>query len=617
MATPQDLTTTVSGRRCTRTRVRTAASSTVISSAPPPAPSSTSLLTTSSIETTTSTTSQAVQQIETSASVAQQPPPPPPSPSPASTSSSITTVSTPVQPAQQAPETQAASSTLAVAASSTSSLPGPEPLTTPPAQTVPVQSSVQSSSIPAIPDSTTATPGGESSDPSVPEEPESPQPTDTGISTGGSAGTITPGGRGQGTTPEEQGLTLPSDSQTNVAEIAGGVVGGVVGLALISLLLFLCLRRRKTGRNGKLQQRISEKNGGEESVLAKTAEKFKAIPANIGVVLARIKGKKTGPASNPYRRHSVRSSVSSVYSVQNHGRNMSITDSPSGLQKQLRAFGDRMPSLKRSRTLLHKKQDSLVVGNKSPFLGIVEDPVLRNSKKADEEYDTSTEQPKNLFIVNPDRQTRDEFGKGLQNQQRGPLTPAPAATSERGSKDPFASILDELEERNGSGTPEWLRDNVQKHKRATSTQTALRSHPPSAYTASTYSTAENPFFDPSDAPPVPSQPLPPNPPIRPTNAYAPLPAFNATSSTISRESDMSFMFEDPVPSRPGTNMYGSKVRQSDPFDLDRPEVLSFGTVGGRTIRASTVTRQNSRRRGSSVPNWVNVKDGPYHAQTKP
>ncbi|PVI00511.1 hypothetical protein DM02DRAFT_391462 [Periconia macrospinosa] len=575
MATPQDLTTTVNGRRCTRSRARTATTSSVISSAPPPpSPVSTSPLTTSTASTTTS---QAVQQIQPSAAAdaPQSSSPPPPPPPPASPS----TTSTPTPPEQQAPATQAVSSTL-VAPSTPSS---PDAFST---------STAQLPSVPALPD-TTPTPDGDPSDTSVPIQPESPQATNTGISTGGQAGTITPG---QGTTPEEQGLTLPSGSQTNVAGIAGGVVGGVVGLALISALLFFCLRRRRTGRLEKLQQRMSEKREGDEGVFAKIAEKFKSIPANVGVVFAKLKGKKAGPASNPYRRHTVRSSVSSVYSVQTHGRNQSITESPTttGLQKQLRAFGSRMPSLKRSKTLLHKKQDSLVVGNQSPFIGIVEDPVLRNSKNADGQFNRSIEQPKNLFVVNPDLQTRDDFGRGLQDQQRGPLTPAPAATSERGSKDPFASILDDLEQLNGSGTPEWLRDNAQSHKRTASSQTALRSHPPSTYTNSMYSTDENPFFDPSDAPPVPTQPLPPNPPVRPTNAYAPFASFNfnATSSTVSRDSDTSFMFG---PSRPGTNTFGSRVRQSDPFDLDRPEVLSFGTVGSRTIRSSTVTRQSSRR----------------------
>lgn len=400
-----------------------------------------------------------------------------------------------------------------------------------------------------------------------------------------------------------------------MAGIVGGVVGGFVGIALISTLLFLCLRRRKTGTFEKWQQRISEKSRGDGGLLAKikaVQEKLEAIPATVGMFFAKMKGKKAGPATNPYRRHSVRSSVSSVYSVRSNRRSQSISEPPSKLRQQLRGFGDRMPSLKRSRTLLQKNPDG-VVGTKSPFPGIVEDPVRRGSNGLDDPFKDTEEPPKILMLLNPDRDTKSKsVFDGLQDQQRPPITPKPAAMSERGSKDPFASLLDEIAERDGSGTPEWLRETAQKHKRSTSVQTALRSHPPSTYTASVYTTAENPFFDPTEAPPVPTQPLPPNPPARPANAYAPLPAFNATSSTVSRESNTSFtFFGEPGPSRPSTNLFSSKVRQSDPFDLDRPEVLGFGNVGGRTVRAS-VTRQNSKsNRTSTVPNWVSVDDGPY------
>jgi hypothetical protein len=256
--------------------------------------------------------------------------------------------------------------------------------------------------------------------------------------------------------------------------------------------------------------------------------------------------------------------------------------------------------------LLQKKPDSFVTGNKSPFIGIVDDPVLRNSKGPEDPFQ-DPEPPKKFFLLNPDPPTPGT--DGLQDQQRGPLTPKPTAVTER-SKDPFASIMDEVNKLNGSGTPEWLKEAAQAHKRTASSTTALRSHPPSNYTASVYTMADNPFFDPSDAPPVPTQPLPPNPPPRQTTAYGPLPSFNATSSTISRDSESSFFFGEPGPTRPGTTVFGSKVRQSDPFDLDRPEVLSFGAVNGRGVRAS-VTRQNSRARKSNVPNWVNVNDGPY------
>lgn len=624
MATPQESTTTVSGRRCTRSRARTAATSTLTSSAP--AATSTEL---------TSTTSQAAQQIQSSAA------PPSSSTQDAQLESSTQAASSATGTSSAVFSSVAKSSVLANLAptggAAVAPLPTPdvtgtqaivsaaaEPTTAP--STTPAPTS--SDSILAAVTSTSALSSAAPSQSSVaalPEQPGSsslssspsdspaaqPQTTETGIPTGGSAGVISPD---QGV-PEGNGLTLPADGQTNVAGIAGGVVGGFVGIALISALFFICLRRRKTGTFEKWQQRISEKSQGNDGLLAKLRaipEKVKGIPAAAGMLFAKLKGKKAGPASNPYRRHSMRSSISSVYSVRSNRRSVSISEPPSKFRQQLRGFSDRMPSLKRSKTLLQKKQDSLVVGNKSPFPGIVEDPVLRNSKGVDNPFKDPEGPPKNLLLLNPDEEASAQKNHvdGLQDQQRGPIAPQPTAMSERGSRDPFASILDELEERNGSGTPEWLRDNVQKHKRTTSAQTALRSHPPSTYTASVYTTAENPFFDPSDAPPVPNQPLPPNPPSRPANAYAPLPSFNATSSTISRDSNMSFFFGEPGPSRPTTNMFSSKVRQSDPFDLDRPEVLGFGNVGGRTVRGS-VTRQNSRSRRSSVPNWVNVDDGPY------
>ena len=436
--------------------------------------------------------------------------------------------------------------------------------------------------------------------------PDQSQPTETGVPSGGEAGVISPD---QGAAGDEGGLTLPANGQINVAGVAGGVVGGFVAVAVISALLFLCLRRRKTGSFIKWQRKVNEKSPEDSGIQAKlkaAAEKLRAIPASVGILFSKLKGNKAGPSSNPYRRHTVRSSVSSVYSTGSAGRSPSISEPPGKLRQQLRGFGGRMPSLKRSRTLLQKKPDSFVAGNKSPFPGIVDDPVLRNSKGPEDPF-KDPEPPKKFLLTNPDPPT--PRANGLADQQRGPLTPKPAAVTER-SKDPFASIMDEIDKRNGSGTPEWLQEAAQTHKRTASTTTALRSHPPSNYTASVYTTAENPFFDPSDAPPVPTQPLPPNPPVRPANAYGPLPTFNATSSTGSRDSDTSFYFGEPGPTRPGTDIFGSRVRQSDPFDLDRPEVLSFGAVNGRGVRAS-VTRQNSRARRSNVPNWVNVNDGPY------
>ncbi|KAJ4347109.1 uncharacterized protein N0V89_011047 [Didymosphaeria variabile] len=440
-------------------------------------------------------------------------------------------------------------------------------------------------------------------DPAPDTQPVLSQPTDTGIPTGGSAGAISPD---PGTPDEGSSLTLPLNGSTNVAPIVGGVIGGFVGLALVSALLFLCLRRQKNGTFEKWQQRLSEKNqredGGFLVKLRAVPEKIKGIPAGVGVFFARLKGDKSGPASNPYRKHT--RNASSVYSEGTNRRSQSISEPPSSFRQKLRGFGGRVPTLKRSRTLLQKKQDSLVVGQNSPFPNIVEDPVIRNSNADGNPFADPLDPPKNLQLLNPDPSSP-------QPQQSGPLAPKPAATSDRNPRDPFASILDEIDAQNGSGTPEWLRETAQQHKRTASSQTALRSNPVSKNRSSVYPDRHsNPFFDPSDPPPLPpTQPLPPTP-SRPANAYAPLPQFNATSSTVSRISKDSFFFGEPGPSRPATNVFGRGVRQSDPFDLDRPEVLGFGVVGGRTVRGS-VTRQNSRKRSSTVPNWINVNDGPY------
>lgn len=668
MATPQESITTFSGRRCTRSRTRTAASSILTSDA--------AAVTSTEVAPPVATTSEA-QQIQSS-SVAppppsSQPPPPPSSSAPPSEAAAPSTTGTdspvvaqsallanPAPPPAAAaqdpgavvseaavPETVAAPQSSAVPTvsttratiSTTSSDSNNAAATSAPSRSAVPSRSLQSSdsAFPIESSVQTATKQPQPSPQPVLPSDEQPndqpaQPTSTEIPSGSSAGIIAPDqGPDIGTS-----LTIGNNGNVNIGAIAGGVVGGFAGVLLVSVLLFLCLRKRKTKEQlGGWRKRVSEKEEGRSALLAKLkgfqgkfAEipaKLKGIPAGVGVMVAKISRKKSGPAENPYNRQSVRSSVSSIYSVPPNGRSRSISEPPSKLREQLRGFGDRMPSLKRSRTLLQKKPDSLVVGDRSPFPRIVEDPVLRNSKGLDNPFAdpvSPLEAPK-LYLLNPDPNSREGTPKpqrtvldGLQDQQRGPISPKPVATSTRGSADPFASILDELEQRNGSGTPEWLRDAG--HKRTQSATTALRSHPPSTYTASIYTTADNPFLDPQDVPPVPNQPLPPNPPRRPSNAYtAGLPTFNATSSAASRESNGSFFLGEPGPSRPSTNMFSDVSvlprigRQSDPFDLDRPEVLGFGQVGGRTVRAS-VTRQNSKSmRNSTVPNYVNVNDGPY------
>ncbi|KAF2477804.1 uncharacterized protein BDR25DRAFT_4058 [Lindgomyces ingoldianus] len=629
MATPQDLTTTVSGRRCTRSRARTATSTlssaaaetTELTSSSSTAPAlqlassiaEASLPSSSAadIVSTTATSSSvpgtegtdnpvslaAVSSVVQSSVLANLVPSPPAAlaPNPGVAVSQTRAVAEPTTPAENStPSSPTSSDPINPAATS---------ITTSITPNIPVESSVQQ-------------PPDQSPSPNTPSNRLSNNQPQSTVSPGGSAGIISPDQGADG-----NGLTIPS--QTNVGGIVGGVMGGFIGIAMISVLLFLCLRRRKKEPFERWQRRMSEKN---ESDSAPFLDKFKAIPAGIGAAFQKLKGERSESVQNPYRRQSVRSSVSSVYSVRSNGRSRSISEPPSKFRQQLRDFGGRMPSLKRSRTLLGKKQDSLVNGSKSPFPGIVEDPVIRNSKENPFADPEPLEPPRNLRLLNPDpssgastpRPQQKVTVEGLQDQQRAPISPKTVARPERASRDPFASILDELEDRNGSGTPEWLRET--SHKRTQSATTALSSHPPSSfYTASVYTTADNPFLDPTDAPSVPPLPaLPPNPPRRPSNAYTGLGAFNPIASNASRESNTSIFFGEPGPSRPTTNMFSSVAptprfgRQSDPFDLDRPEVLGFGNVSGRKEVRASVTRQNSKsNRRSSVPNWVVLDDGPY------
>jgi hypothetical protein len=678
MATPQESITTVNGRQCTRSRARTAATptlSSVVTEAPPALISSTP-------------TVNVVQQVATS--VVAEPPPPSPSPTraappanagpvepapaeesavdeptadeaPAADPQQQETDPAPTNAVNAAPSVAvptapvanlAASPSPSVAPGSAAIVSGTEasgrPAITsplPPASNRPATTLRISSGVNNVPTTTTSAPStaseqatdtAQSSLEAISDSSQqstqpngAPVPTPVDNPSGGSSGMIGP----DPDASDGEGLTI-SASNTNVGGIVGGVLGGFTVVVLISVLLFLCLRRRRSREPfAKWQKRVSDEKEERPALFAK----LEVVPAGLKAIRAGVQGfyRKTKRTEDinpiPYNRQSARSSISSVYSVRPNRRSQSMSEAPSRFRQQIRdfggKFGDRMPSLKRSRTLLQKKQDTMAVGVQSPFPRIVDDPVIRNSKGIDNPFadPEPLDPPRTLLVLNPDPNSREATPKlqpefdGLRDQQRGPISPKAAALSTRGSRDPFASILDELEEKKGMSTPDWLRDTA--HKRTQSATTALRSHPPSTYTASIYTTAESPFWDPSEAPPVPTQPLPPNPPRRPVNAYtAGLPSFNATSSSSSRESTGSLYFGEPGPSRPTTNMFSevsavSAVprvgRQSDPFDLDRPEVLGFGHVGGRQVRAS-VTRQNSKsKRLSTVPNWLNVNDGQY------
>lgn len=54
-----------------------------------------------------------------------------------------------------------------------------------------------------------------------------------------------------------------SESKTNVGAIAGGVVGGVAGLAIIAGLLFFFLRRNRKYSRGPVEMEASEQKSGD------------------------------------------------------------------------------------------------------------------------------------------------------------------------------------------------------------------------------------------------------------------------------------------------------------------------------------------------------------------
>jgi hypothetical protein len=305
-------------------------------------------------------------------------------------------------------------------------------------------------------------------------------------------------------------------------------------------------------------------------------EKVKAIPTRVVVLFAKVKEIKMGPPKNPYpyQRHSQQDSISSIYS----------TSEPQGFF----AAGDparRSSSRKSDRNKLRKKSSS--VSSQSAFAGIMEE---RERNAFDPFADPET--PRVLRLSNPDA------------SPRGPLTPQPAMTSAYLNKDPFASPYDNPQITPGALPP------VLGHQRTQSSASALSSNPP----AFSFPAPENSTSKPSIGAPPPGKA-----PVydRKRRSSMALPTFDATSTAASGNSDYSY-FGEPGPSRPGTRLMtpglptGRTVRQSDPFDLDRPEVLGFGNVLGRKEVRGSLTRQPTRsKRVSTAGNWGGPSDGPF------
>ncbi|KAF2631767.1 hypothetical protein BU25DRAFT_196421 [Macroventuria anomochaeta] len=668
MASPQESITTVNGRRCTRSRARTAATST---SASTPAAAPTVVAPT---EPTTSTIAEQPPQTQQTAASppASQPLPPPVSSSPVEQSAVVPL------PTSQAAVSSAAgtgnavlislattplpavlgSSVLAPEASTpNTSLQSSEPVlvssqaaAAPPARIAPKSSdtietavigSPSSSSLssttppiaqPAVTESAgVANPTSVAAVPDILEtvsSSQAPSPTTSiaellsqtssatlGNPTRGPVGIIAPeqGSHSGGDGHNGEGYSSHSGSDTNIGGVVGGVVGGFVGLALLSALLFFCLRRRKS-REGGWNEKSEESSG--------FMSKVRAVPAGFGVFFARLRNEKAGPLDNPYQRHQPRSSVGSVYSTTSSGRGRSISE-PQGQSAVGGGFVRRMSSRKSERNVLRKKTSS--VSSQSPFMRTPEASVSSNNVGRDLFADPAPDMSRNLRISNPDT---------TEQQPRGPSPPQPAATP-RVARGPFASLINEID-----GAPDWLRDSnmtassISNHRRTQSTASALQSHPPS----SVYS--RDPFADSSPIPPIPTQSTTAQQPQPPLNTYS---AFSAT-----RDSNYTF-FGEPGPSRPGTNMFTPSLpsnpsasrpgtnlfstaaitpgfptsglptstsrmdRQSDPFDLDRPEVLSFKGIMNQmrdSIARQTTTRS---RRTSSVGNWFGRDGSPSGA----
>ncbi|OAK94804.1 hypothetical protein IQ06DRAFT_298288 [Phaeosphaeriaceae sp. SRC1lsM3a] len=621
MASPQESITTVNGRRCTRSRARTAATSVFTTqettAAEPP-------------QVTTSTTAQEAPPAQTSAaeapplspsSLAAAPPPSspaidPPAAAPTTTqatvSSAIGTISAAPIPSAPAPPLAAApaqsqqavavpqrpvavsrpaaaavpsesvqdaaaapppvaptsSDTLLTAAlppsADASSLPAP--LFTAPGA---AESAVLQTS-PAV-DASQTSQAGTSPEPTTADAPGAAQPLPTTTATSSlpsgdaAAGIIGPE---QGGSESEAGLTIPSSGDANIGSIVGGVVGGVAGLALICALLFFCLRKRKAK-----QPRWAEKSDQGPRFL----EKLKAIPASVGVLVAKVKGIKKGPTKNPYQRHSQQDSVSSIYST---------TESQGFYAPGDFSFAKRSPS-RSSRSSKKSERNVLRKKNSSVSSQMTIKPILEKREIDISNPFADPEPPRILRLSNPD------------SSPQGPLTPQPAVTSAQLSKDPFVSPLDPP----GSFLP------ARGHTRTLSQASALSSHPPSFV----FPPLNDPVNKGAIGPPPPSQaPLP----AQKRRSSMALPTFDATSTAASGESDYT-LYGEPGPSRPATRLFtpgpptGRTVRQSDPFDLDRPEVLGFGNVVGRREVRGSVTRQPTRsRRTSTAGNWSTVNDGP-------
>ncbi|KAF1916283.1 hypothetical protein BDU57DRAFT_516293 [Ampelomyces quisqualis] len=546
MASPQESITTVNGRRCTRSRARTAATSILTAQGP---------AVVTPTEANTSTTAEEAPLVQTSGAEAPPPPPPPPS-SPAAAPPPPSTVAE--EPVAAPTTTQVAvSSEIGVPLQSSVSLSPPAPFFTAPGA---ADSAILQTSLIVEPSRIDTPSEPTSGNTPVATQPR-PQPTTTPVSsipTGNPASGLI--GPEQGGSKSDGGLTIPSSGEANIGSIAGGVVGGVAGLALICALLFFCLRKRKTRMPG-----WAEKNVERPRFL----EKVRGKATGVGVMFANYKGTKKGSARNSHHRHSQQHSISSRCS----------TPKSQGFYAQ-EEFTKRPSSRNSERNRLRKKNSS--VFSQSKISGI-----LGESEKSADNPFADPEPPRILRLSNPD------------STLRGLLTPQPVITSDHPSRVPFASPFEDP----------TLLVSVQKYHRTQSQASALSSHPPSFIFPTRPQATNKDSIG-------PLLPIPVSLPAEKRRSSMAFPTFDVTSTAASGGSDHTSSGE-PGPSRPATRLFtprtvtGRTVRQSDPFDLDRPEVLGFGNVLGRKDVRGSVSRQPMRgKRTSSTGNWTTVNDGP-------
>lgn len=344
----------------------------------------------------------------------------------------------------------------------------------------------------------------------------------------------------------------------------------MASLALIYALLFFCLRKRKP--------RPLEWN---EKTISQPAfvRKAKAMAVGAGFFVAKITRKKAGLARNGSQRHSQPESISSIYSTHSNGRVRSFSEPPGVLAAGIPVR--RSSSRKSERNLLRKKAGS--VSSLSTLAGVLEE----------KEKDRTL----NPFADPAPLQSSSQLHLSADRSLPGPSVQQPPITATEVPNNPFATPFDDL----------YVTLPTAAHKRTRSSASALSSHPPSFF----YPSANLAFDKTPIGPPPRAQAA--APPQKRSSSIA-YPTFSALSTVDSGTSDFS-NFGDPGPTRPGTNLFtsgfptGRTVRQSDPFDLDRPEVLGFGSVAGRREVRASVTRPPPRgQRTSSFGNVGSTLD---------